>query len=82
MQLWRSPISNSSTDWLRPYGERILGRTSAGSTAEVPAKLERRIIARRAAMELRTGASVNFGFGIPGGIFGVIAEQGIEDECG
>jgi acyl CoA:acetate/3-ketoacid CoA transferase len=50
------------------------------STAEVPAKLERRIIARRAAMELRTGASVNFGFGIPGGIFGVIAEQGIEGE--
>jgi acyl CoA:acetate/3-ketoacid CoA transferase len=42
--------------------------------------LERRIIARRAAMELRTGASVNFGFGIPGGIFGVIAEQGMEGD--
>jgi propionate CoA-transferase len=48
------------------------------SAAEVPKKLERRIIARRAAMELRSGASLNFGFGIPGGIFGVIAEQGIE----
>lgn len=45
--------------------------------ASVPEKLERRIIARRAAMELRPGASLNFGFGIPGGIFGVIAEQGI-----
>jgi acyl CoA:acetate/3-ketoacid CoA transferase len=43
--------------------------------AELPLKLERRIIARRAAMELRPGASVNFGFGIPGGIFAVIAEQ-------
>jgi acyl CoA:acetate/3-ketoacid CoA transferase len=53
-----------------------LGRLAA----EVPAKLERRIIARRAAMELRTGASVNFGFGIPGGIFGVIAEQGMEGD--
>jgi acyl CoA:acetate/3-ketoacid CoA transferase len=53
-----------------------LGRLAA----ELPKKLERRIIARRAAMELRTGASVNFGFGIPGGIFGVIAEQGIGDE--
>lgn len=52
-----------------------LGRLAAA----VPAKLERRIIARRAAMELREGASLNFGFGIPGGIFGVIAEQGIED---
>lgn len=50
------------------------------SAAEVPAKLERRIIARRAAMEIRPGASLNFGFGMPGGIFGVIAEQGSEAE--
>jgi acyl CoA:acetate/3-ketoacid CoA transferase len=47
---------------------------------EIPAKLERRIIARRAAMELEAGASTNFGFGIPGGIFGVIAEQGRGEE--
>ena len=45
--------------------------------AELPTKLERRIVARRAALELRPGASLNFGFGIPGGIFGVIAEQGL-----
>ncbi|MBV8811390.1 MAG: hypothetical protein JO033_22195 [Acidobacteriaceae bacterium] len=48
--------------------------------AAIPDKLERRIIARRAALELRNGASLNFGFGIPGGIFGVIAEQGKSDE--
>jgi propionate CoA-transferase len=52
----------------------------AASSAEVPSKLERRIIARRAAMELKPGASLNFGFGIPGGIFGVIAEQRRADE--
>jgi acyl CoA:acetate/3-ketoacid CoA transferase len=44
-------------------------------SADLPSKLERRIIARRAALELRPGASLNFGFGIPGGIFGVVAEQ-------
>jgi acyl CoA:acetate/3-ketoacid CoA transferase len=33
-------------------------------------------VARRAALELRPGASLNLGFGIPGGIFGLIAEQG------
>ena len=48
--------------------------------AEVPSKLERRIVARRAALELRPGASLNFGFGMPGGIFGVIAEQGSGNE--
>jgi acyl CoA:acetate/3-ketoacid CoA transferase len=36
----------------------------------------RRIIALRAARELPDGASVNFGYGIPGGIPGVLAEQG------
>ena len=44
--------------------------------AAIPSRLERRIVARRAALELRAGASLNFGFGMPGGIFGVIAEQG------
>ena len=52
-------------------------RAPLGTLAvEIPTKLERRIVARRAAMELRAGASLNFGFGMPGGIFGVIAEQG------
>jgi propionate CoA-transferase len=51
----------------------------AKTTAAIPDKLKRRIIARRAGLELRNGASLNFGFGIPGGIFGVIAEQGKSD---
>ena len=52
----------------------------AAAPAELPSKLERRIIARRAALEIVPGASLNFGFGIPGGIFGVIAEKGIGDQ--
>ncbi|HEY4355814.1 MAG TPA: CoA-transferase [Acidobacteriaceae bacterium] len=52
----------------------------SASRPEIPAKLERRIIARRAAAELSPGASTNFGFGIPGGIFAVIAEQDKADE--
>ena len=66
-----------------PYDPTISGSQRAHLqrlSTELPAKLARRIIARRAAMELRPGASLNFGFGIPGGIFGVIAEKGIEDD--
>jgi propionate CoA-transferase len=66
-----------------PYDPTISGSQRAHlqkMSTELPAKLARRIIARRAAMELRPGASLNFGFGIPGGIFGVIAEKGIEDD--
>ena len=44
------------------------------TSPDVPRGL-RGIVAPRAARELREGASVNFGFGIPGGIPGVLAEQ-------
>jgi propionate CoA-transferase len=40
---------------------------------------ERLIIARRAAMELYAGAAVNFGVGIPQGIAGVTAVEGVPD---
>jgi acyl CoA:acetate/3-ketoacid CoA transferase len=62
-----------------PYDPSVSGARRARlgpDPAAIPSKLERRIIARRAALELRPGASLNFGFGMPGGIFGVIAEQG------
>lgn len=36
----------------------------------------RRIVAERAARELKPGASVNFGYGMPGGIPGLMAESG------
>jgi acyl CoA:acetate/3-ketoacid CoA transferase len=65
------------------YDPTISGARRArlgGPVGDIPQRLERRIIARRAAMEIRPGASLNFGFGIPGGIFGVIAEQGIADQ--
>ena len=67
----------------RAYDPTVSGARRAhlhAAVPDLPAKLERRIIARRAAMELRPGASLNFGFGIPGGIFGVIAEEGIGDQ--
>jgi propionate CoA-transferase len=66
-----------------PYDHTISGgrRAFLGDfKAAIPSRLERRIVARRAAMELRPGASLNFGFGMPGGIFGVVAEQGTGDE--
>jgi acyl CoA:acetate/3-ketoacid CoA transferase len=66
----------------RGYDPTVSGGRRAhlgAAAAELPAKLERRVIARRAALELEPGASLNFGFGIPGGIFAVIAEKGIGD---
>ena len=65
------------------YDPTISGRLRAPlrqAPGELPGRLERRIIARRAAQEIVAGASLNFGFGIPGGVFGVIAEQGMGEE--
>jgi propionate CoA-transferase len=42
---------------------------------EIPTGI-RRIIAARAAQEMQEGYSANFGFGIPGGIPGLLAQQG------
>jgi acyl CoA:acetate/3-ketoacid CoA transferase len=67
----------------RDYDITVSGGRRAymeAAKADIPAKLERRIIARRAALELQSKVSLNFGFGIPGGIFGVIAEQNIGDQ--
>lgn len=48
-------------------------------TNAAPQAGPRQVIARRAAAELRPGAVVNFGYGIPGGIFNMLAERGEED---
>ncbi len=41
---------------------------------------ERKIIARRAAMEVRQGDIINLGFGMPDGVASVLAEEGLVDE--
>jgi len=54
-------------------------RVELGSLPPLPMN-ERKIMARRAAMELRAGQIVNLGFGVPEGIASVAAEAGIADK--
>lgn len=49
-----------------------IGRPDEAQSVDQPTGL-RRIIAARAAQELRPGASVNYGYGIPGGISSLVA---------
>ncbi len=44
---------------------------------DLPQNKSRLLIARRAAKELRAGASTNFGFGIPGGIPAIAIREGV-----
>ncbi len=62
------------------YDATFTGDTQkpAGQFNEFPFSL-RKVIARRAAMELEPAAVINVGFGIPDGVIAVAREQGIAD---
>ena len=60
------------------YRPELTGKLKVSSSVQAPMKLDlRKIIARRAAMELTKGAVINFGVGIPAAIASVSGEEGI-----
>jgi propionate CoA-transferase len=63
-----------------PYSAALSGELRRVRNSVPPLELtERKVIARRAAMELRPGSVVNLGIGIPEGVASVAAEEHILD---
>lgn len=63
------------------YNPFFTGRYRAPATARAPMPLDaRKVIARRAAMELPRGGIVNLGIGMPEGVAAVAAEEGLLDQ--
>lgn len=62
------------------YNPALSGNVRVPTGSLVPMPLdERKVIARRAAMELTPGAQTNLGIGIPAGIPAVAAEEGVAE---
>ncbi|MGN0404578.1 MAG: acyl CoA:acetate/3-ketoacid CoA transferase [Bariatricus sp.] len=62
------------------YNPALTGDLKIPEDSIAPMKLDqRKIVARRAAMEMRKGMVMNLGFGMPDGVAKVAAEEGIGD---
>lgn len=62
------------------YRPELTGELQCPTGAIPPMKLDiRKVIARRAAMELRPGCLINLGIGIPSGVANVANEEGIAE---
>ena len=78
-------VAGDATTHMQTLGESFnstyVGEHSAEVRPTTAPRLDiRRVIARRAAKLLRRGSVVNIGIGIPEGIVGVAAEEGILEE--
>jgi propionate CoA-transferase len=66
--------------FVEPYSAAFSGEIRVPASLLPPiAMSERKIIARRAALELRPNSVLNLGIGMPEGVAGVAAEEGILD---
>ena len=76
----QEPAHQSQTFLSTAFRPELTGEIMSALSAKEPMRLdERKVIARRGAMELAPGVMVNLGVGMPAGVATVASEEGILD---
>lgn len=72
---------NHRQTWATDFDPAFAGQTRVALESSAPMPLdERKIIARRAALELEEDAVINLGIGMPEGVSNIAAEEGMIDD--
>jgi len=74
------PVPLQMQTYRGSFDPSLVGRGAAYKKPSAPTDPLKRIIARRAAGELRPGATLNFGFGASAQVASIIAERGTSDD--
>jgi propionate CoA-transferase len=71
---------NQSMTFITHYDEALINRTTPFDQDDMALEGIKRVICRRAALEIKRNGFINLGYGMPDGVPGVVNEEGLKEQ--